>query len=123
MTLPFGLKAYEVQITETIVRLDVFLMAFNPDVTKKQKKKFVDLKCGHKALVPQRHRGTTVCVRCTEMLHRSLQGTGEDYDGFRNHGMRDTMIWRDDPCRQFNEKTDLAGRFVDDPEIVDDPES
>jgi hypothetical protein len=51
-----------------------------------------------------------------------LEGnTGEDYDGFRNHGMRDTMVWRDDPCRQFNEKTDLGGRFVDDPE--DDPEN
>jgi hypothetical protein len=26
------------------------------------------------------------------------------------------MIWRKDPCRIFNERTDLVGTFIDDPE-------
>jgi hypothetical protein len=39
--------------------------------------------------------------------------SGFDWDGYRNlRSVRDDMIWPDDPCRGFNEPTDLAGNFL-----------
>jgi hypothetical protein len=40
--------------------------------------------------------------------------SGEDWDGFRNHGYPDLMSWPADPCRALNEPTDLAGIFLRD---------
>jgi hypothetical protein len=47
------------------------------------------------------------------MMRRSLLGE-EDWLAYRAGDKRDQMIWREDPCRQFNEPTDLAGNFLND---------
>lgn len=94
---------------ERIVATDVFLMAFNADLLLKQGKHIVDLACGHKAVT--KAQGKVVCPRCTEMLRRSIEDGSEDYEGFRHRGLRDMMAWPEDPCRQFNEPTDLTGNF------------
>ncbi len=99
---------------ERIVRIDYLLLAFNPDVVLKEGKRFADLECGHKAIT--KNIKTMVCPRCSEMLRRSFDGT-EDWDAYRHHGAQDTMTWVDDPMRQFNEPTDLSGRFIRDPDI------
>lgn len=53
------------------------------------------------------------------MLRRSIADGSEDYEGFRAGRVRDEMIWKADPCRQFNESTDLEGNFLrDEPEPV-----
>lgn len=77
------------------------------------RRRIVDLSCGHKAVA--RNRNVMECPRCVEMLRQGfdyeawLRGVSDDwpYDG---------MIWRKDPCRSFNEKTDLGGRFINDDE-------
>lgn len=94
---------------ERIVSTDVFLMAFNSDLLLKQGKRIVDLACGHKAT--GRALDKMVCPRCTEMMRRSIADGSEDYEGFRHRGGRDMMAWPADPCRQFNEPTDLGGNF------------
>jgi hypothetical protein len=98
-------------IREKIVRTDFFLMTFNQDRLGYggDKKRVVDLACGHKTLTAAWSR--TACPRCTEMLRRSVDDGSVDYDAFRHHGGRDQMIWRDDPLRQFHEPTDLAGNI------------
>lgn len=95
---------------EPIIRSDHLLTAFNPDVLLKKRKRFVDLACGHKAITAAISKA--VCPRCTEMLRRSIHDGSADWDAFRNHGARDEMAWPADPMRQFNEPTDLAGRFL-----------
>lgn len=90
-----------------VTRTDFLATAANPLVTKRLQH-FVDLSCGHKALVKLRTRRTR-CRRCIEM-----QRHGMDYDGFLHHNVRDTLIWREDPCRAANEPTDLEGHFIED---------
>lgn len=58
--------------------------------------------------------GKAICKRCTEMLRRSINDGSEDYASFREGLTRDRMVWREDPCRQFNEPTNLSGGFIND---------
>jgi hypothetical protein len=95
---------------EKIVRHDVIASACNKDFVLKERKFFVVLACGHTALTGALNRAR--CLRCTEMLRRSIADGSEDYDSFRKGLIRDTMIWRNDPVRQFNEPTDLEGNFI-----------
>lgn len=97
---------------EKIVRRDHIATAFNYERMARQRKFLVDLACGHKAYTAAIKRAR--CPRCTEMLRRSLIDGRENYAAFRDGEVRDGMVWHADPCRQFNEKTDLAGRFADD---------
>jgi predicted RNA-binding Zn-ribbon protein involved in translation (DUF1610 family) len=98
---------------EEIVRHDVLASAFNQELVLKNRKFFVILACGHEIITGALNRAR--CPRCTEMLRRSCRDGSEDYDSFRKGLIPDTMIWRDDPCRMFNEKTNLAGEFIHDP--------
>lgn len=98
---------------ERVVSADFFLMAFNAERALSEGKRFVNLACGHKAYTGAFTR--CICLRCTEMFRRSLDGRGEDYIGFRAGIVRDEMAWSDDPCRPFNEPTDLSGKFLRDP--------
>lgn len=98
---------------ERIVGTDFLLMAFNVDRALRERKRFVDLACGHKAYTGAVDR--CVCRRCTEMLRRSLADGSEDYKAFRAGALPDKMVWLDDPCRALNEPTDLDGRFIRDP--------
>ncbi|MBX3482504.1 hypothetical protein [Phenylobacterium sp.] len=72
--------------------------------------RIVDLSCGHKAVT--RAARAMQCPRCTEMIRQ-----GHDYEGWINNRQHvyDGMIWRADPCRHFNERTDLGGGFIDEP--------
>lgn len=97
---------------ERIVRHDVLANAFNKEFVLAKHKFFVDLECGHKALTGALNKAR--CLRCTEMLRRSIADGSEDYESFRKGLTRDNMIWLDDPCRTFNEPTDPEGNFVND---------
>lgn len=97
---------------EKIIRRDVIATAFNIDKMLKDKKFLVDLACGHKAYTGSINK--CVCPRCNEMLRRSITDGSEDYESFRSGIIGDHMIWRDDPCRQFNEPTDLEDNFIND---------
>ena len=92
---------------ETIVRTDYLMTAFNPDAENIMHR-FVVLECGHTVRTANVKRAH--CPRCQKMLE-----SGEDYDGFRHHGLPDEMAWPEDPCRHLNEPTDLAGNFLRDP--------
>jgi hypothetical protein len=96
---------------ERIVRHDLIATAFNVDRMLRDRKFVVELECGHKVYTGAKNKA--VCPRCTEMLRRSLLGDA-DYEGFRHGDGRDFMVWPEDPCRQFNEPTDLEGRFLND---------
>lgn len=95
---------------EAVVRIDHLLWAFNADRMLADRKFFVDLACGHKHY--SRSLNRACCPRCTEMLRRSIETGDEDYEGYRQHERQDCMIWREDVCRQFNERTDLEGNFI-----------
>jgi hypothetical protein len=95
--------------SERIIARDVLAAAFNAERMIREGKFIVDLECGHKAYTRALNRA--VCPRCTEMLRRSIEDGREDWDGFRHHGKLDHMEWPADPCRQFNERTNLAGEF------------
>lgn len=97
---------------EEIVRYDVIAAAFNAERMLRDRKFLVDLACGHKCYTQRLNR--TRCPRCTEMLRRSIADGSEDYEGYRAGRVRDEMIWKADPCRQFNERTDLEGNFLRD---------
>ena len=97
---------------EKIVRHDVIANAFNSERVLRERKFIVDLECGHKAFTGSIHKAR--CPRCTEMLRRSIADGSEDWDSFRKGLIRDQMIWRYDPCRIYNEPTDLAGNFIND---------
>lgn len=90
---------------EKIIRIDELSLIYNFERFLENGKRVVDLGCGHKMLT--KNRFNVVCVRCTEMLRRSIATGEEDYDGFRNRGARDDMKWPEDPCRMLNERTDL----------------
>lgn len=98
---------------EKIVRLELLGNAFNGlPLSDAKMRRLVELACGHVAFSAALDR--VVCPRCSEMLRRSIEGLGEDWDAFRHHGAKDQMVWRDDPCRSHNEPTDLAGNFLND---------
>ena len=87
---------------ERIVRTDYLVLALNPNLgVRGDKKRVVDLACGHSALTGA--SGTIICPRCTEMLRRSIVDGGADYEAFRRGAVRDDMVWPDDPCQQLNE--------------------
>lgn len=96
--------------SERVVRVDHLAAAFNAERMLKDGKFLVDLACGHKAYTSALNK--TRCPRCTEMLRRSIADGLEDYESYRKGLTQDHMIWRGDPCRQFNEPTDLSGRFI-----------
>jgi len=98
---------------ERIVRIDLLALAFNSERMIRDRKRVVDLACSHVSYTAAVNK--VRCPRCAEMLRRSLDGTGsEDYEGFRAGQVIDHMIWKADPCRQFNEPTDLEGNFLND---------
>lgn len=96
---------------ERIMRSDILANIYNPRLFCEKRKLIVDLECGHKAIAHARSR-SIVCRRCTEMLRRSLTDSSEDWDAYRHRGKRDEMVWLEDPCRLFNELTDLEGNFL-----------
>lgn len=101
-------------VKSQIVATDILATSFNQAGLKIEKgERIVDLSCGHKA-VTNNQRDMT-CPRCAQLLVH-----GMDYEAWisGNGGTLDGMIWREDPCRFANERTDLAGNFVDDPEHV-----
>lgn len=98
---------------ERIVEIDALTAVFNAKMMLRDRKFLVHLACGH--LTYTRARKSAVCPRCSEMLRRSIADGSEDWESFRQGKVRDRMIWREDPCRAFHEKTDLAGNLVDDP--------
>jgi hypothetical protein len=98
---------------ERVTRIDGFAMAFNPHVLENGQK-VADLECGHKALARLGAK-TVACLRCAEMMRRSLLGLGEDYEAYRHGGKPDRMVWPDDPCRIFHESHDIEGTFDNDP--------
>lgn len=106
MKLPFPIKTP----SERIIARDHLAAAFNSKRMIRERKFIVDLECGHKMYT--RNLNKAVCPRCTEMLKRSIEDGSEDWDGFRHHGKLNQMEWPEDPCRQFNERTNLAGEFV-----------
>lgn len=101
--LPFPIQSP----SERIVARDHLAAAFNSERMLRECKFIVDLECGHKTYT--RNLNKAVCPRCTEMLRRSIETGKEDWDGFRHRGKLDQMEWPADPCRQFNERTNLTG--------------
>ena len=98
--------------SERIVETDLIASAFNRErLGTSMTRRIVVLACGHRAVT--RNSNSMRCLRCTEMLRRSIETGEEDYDSFRHGNGLDRMVWPDDPCRPFNEKTDLAGNFND----------
>ncbi len=97
---------------ESIVRHDHMATAFNAKRILRERKFIVELACGHTVYTNAIDRCR--CPRCCEMLRRSVLDGSEDYESYRSGLVRDNMTWHDDPCRQFNEKTDLGGVFVND---------
>lgn len=96
---------------ERIVETDILATAYNREkLGPSMVRRIVVLACGHRAIT--RNAKTMVCPRCTEMVRRSIETGEEDWDGFRHGDVVDRMEWPDDPCRQFNERTNLAGEFV-----------
>lgn len=90
--------------SERIVETDYLATAFNRErLGKSMVRRIVVLACGHRAVT--RNAGSMVCPRCTEMLRRSVETGDEDYEGYRQGNVRDTMVWPDDPCQIFNEPT------------------
>ncbi|MGY3581460.1 hypothetical protein ACVIGB_000470 [Bradyrhizobium sp. USDA 4341] len=94
---------------EQIVSSEVFVMIFNAEKMIRDGKRLVNLACGHVAY--GRALEKMVCPRCREMLRRSIEDGREDYEGFRHGNLPDVMVWPEDPCRQFNEPTDLGGNY------------
>jgi hypothetical protein len=95
---------------ERIKETDYLATAFNRDrLGTSMSRRIVVLECGHRAIT--RNAGSMICPRCTEMLRRSIETGEEDYETFRRGNMKDEMVWPSDPCRVFNEPTDLGGNF------------
>lgn len=97
--------------SEEIIRTDHLATIFNSEKMLRDGKFLVDLACGHKHYT--RAQKKSVCPRCTEMLKRSIKDGKEDYESFRKGLRQDTMVWLKDPCRRYNESTDLSGNFKD----------
>lgn len=90
---------------ERIVETDIIATAFNrARLGDSMSRRIVVLACGHRAIT--RNAKMMTCLRCTEMLRRSVETGEEDYESFRHRGALDRMVWLDDPCRTFNEPRD-----------------
>lgn len=90
--------------SEKIVDREPMIAMHNAEKFLREGKFVVKLACGH--LIYTRNRESAVCLRCSEMLRRSIYCSGgemEDWESFRRGVTRDTMRWKDDPCRVFNE--------------------
>ena len=74
---------------EKIVKVDELLLIFNAERMLRDRKRVVELACGHLAY--------------TEMLRRSIEDGSEDYESYRKGLVRDLMVWPGDPCQRFNE--------------------
>lgn len=89
---------------------DWLATAFNREKLKGSQR-IADLSCYHK--IATRNLDRVTCPRCAMLLKH-----GFDYErwlrGDSDAWPYDGMVWRDDPCRTFNERTDLEGNFVDD---------
>jgi hypothetical protein len=107
-------------IIEKIVRTDVLSLVLNQEPFLRTGKRIVDLACGHKTLTGAANRAA--CPRCREMLVRSLNGGGEDYDGFRHGNSPDRMVWPADPLRHEHEPEWLVERTIQAEETARDPE-
>lgn len=105
----FGGSAVKIETDqERIIETDHIATAFNRErLGLSMTRRIVKLACGHNAIT--RNSRVMRCPRCTEMLKRSVATGEEDYESFRHRDALDFMIWPDDPCRAFNEPTDLAG--------------
>jgi len=88
--------------SEKIVRVDHYIMAFNPEIFNKTLKRIVVLACGHNTLTKALDKAH--CPRCQHMLD-----SGYDWDKFHNIDHIDDMSWPEDPCRRLNEPHDLDG--------------
>lgn len=95
---------------EKIIRINFIVTALNRK--KLGDRRIVDLACGHKAITRATNR--CICLRCKEMFRRSCLTGEEDWDAFRHSGQPDHMIWREDPLRGLNERTDSVGNFLND---------
>lgn len=87
-------------IREVIVRTDWLLTAHAQFCNAL--KRIVVLECGHRIVSTRRKRAR--CLRCEEMLRRSLADGSEDYAAYRAGDAQDQMEWSDDPFRGLNEK-------------------
>jgi hypothetical protein len=87
-------------LRELIIRTDWLLTAHahfsNP------LKRVVVLGCGHRIVSTRSKRAR--CLRCEEMLRRSLADGSEDYAAYRAGDAPDRMEWPDDPFRGLNER-------------------
>lgn len=102
-----GVKPERSRITST----DWLLTAVNRErLGASMLRRIVDLSCGHKAVT--QNAKSMDCPRCAEMIRQ-----GHDYEGWINNRQHtyDGMVWRDDPLRQLNERTDLSGSYLDEP--------
>ena len=72
-------------------------------------RRIVDLSCRHKAVT--RNLSSMTCPRCVQLMREGL-----DYEGWLSGNVhpRDGLVWRQDPCRRFHERTDGEGNFPDD---------
>lgn len=95
---------------ERIIETDHLATAYNRErLGLSMTRRIVKLACGHNAIT--RNSGVMRCPRCTEMLKRSIETGKEDYESFRHGNALDHMVWTADPCRRFNEPTDLGGNY------------
>lgn len=86
---------------EKIVKVDELLLIFNAERMLRDRKRVVELACGHLAYTGAVRQ--FICPRCTEMLRRSIEDGSEDYESYRKGLVRDLMVWPGDPCQRFNE--------------------
>lgn len=86
-------------IREAILRVDWPLTAYAH--FKNVLDRVVTLKCGHRIVTRRSKRAR--CLRCEEMLRRSLTDGSEDYDAYRAGNIADRMEWDADPFRGLNE--------------------
>lgn len=86
---------------EKIVRRAHEIGIFNADMFLRTRKTVVQLACGHYCVT--RNAKAAVCLRCSEMLRRSIETGEEDYETFRCGNGIDRMDWQGDPCAVFNQ--------------------
>lgn len=89
------------RLFERITRTDILTTALNRDRLGDVLNRVVELACGHRTVTKALTRAR--CLRCEEMLRRSIESGDEDYESFRHGDRRDTMEWHDDPHRPLNE--------------------
>lgn len=93
-----------------IVDIDILATAMNSGRLARGER-IVQLSCRHSAVT--KNRKTMVCPRCEQLMRHGMdydswiRGVTEGYDG---------LHWREDPLRFLNERTDLDGVYLDDPD-------